>query len=114
MDERSARALLCSYLPVLREQAELGDWAELLDMHVAEVAQGAPALAACVEIGLVGGDHTVRGGPGQRLPGLEAVALRGDYGCPHLRCARQADRDEDARVPLCEISGDPMVFKARR
>lgn len=111
-DERKAMALLCEHLPELRERAEAGFWADQLDMHLNEVAEGASALAACQELGLIGPDQTLRSAG--RLDGLPTVTLTGDYRCPDRRCARRADRDSDGRPPLCELTETPMVFQTRR
>jgi hypothetical protein len=48
------------------------------------------------------------------MHGLEPVTIVGDYRCPNGRCARRADRDEQARVPECHLTGTPMVFQPRR
>lgn len=119
LSEREAVGFLCERLPELRARAEAGYWTDRLDLNVDEVAHGGSALTACHELGLIP-DTTgpTRGdGPGvdgARIAGLSPVTLAGGYTCPIRRCVRQADRDEQARVPQCHLTARPMVFRQGR
>ncbi|WP_026422814.1 hypothetical protein [Actinokineospora inagensis] len=114
--ERLALAALCAALPDLRPRAARGFWEDALDMHVAEVAGGGSAVAACRELGLqTDVTHPPNRGEdpadvGVRTDWLPSPTLVGDYRCPGRHCARRADRDEQARPPRCAIFDEPMRF----
>jgi hypothetical protein len=113
--ERAALAAFCAALPMLVERAARGFWQDTLEMHVAEVAGGGPAVRACRELGLHTGEEDPHRGGDEGLAGASAAwlplpALVGDYRCPLARCDRRAGRDEQARPPRCAVSGEPMRY----
>lgn len=115
--ERRAVTAFCDALPFLRTRAARGFWDDTLEMHVAEVAEGGSAVAACRELNLELDDRPVtRGEPG--IDGavtdwLPAPNLVGAYTCPTRRCARRADRDDQARPPRCALTDEQMTFVRR-
>lgn len=119
--ERSALSAFCAALPELRARAARGFWQDTLDMHVAEVAEGGSALAACRELGLLRPDSDAPvSGAAERgeLEGASAgwlpqPSLIGDYHCPVRRCARRGARDDDGRPPWCALSEQPMTYARR-
>jgi hypothetical protein len=117
--ERRAITAFCDALPFLRTRAAAGFWEDTLEMHVAEVAEGGSAAAACRELNLELDDRRLatRGGEpgidGAVTDWLPAPQLVGAYTCPLRRCARRADRDEQARPPRCALTGDQMTFVRR-
>lgn len=118
--ERRALTAFCNALPYLHVHAARGFWIDTLDMHVAEVAGGGSAVAACRELELELDDQqrlVTRGGE-PRIDGaatnwLPEPTLVGAYVCPLRRCARRADRDEQGRPPRCALTGDQMSFVRR-
>lgn len=112
-------AAFCRALPELQARAARGFWRDRLDMHVAEIAAGGSAVLACRELNLgTPADRATRGGDGGPVDGastswLPPPSVVGDYRCPLDRCARRADRDQQARPPRCGIADAPMRYVRR-
>lgn len=116
MGERETLAVLCAYLPELREQAEAGFWTDTLDMHVADLLGGESSVVVWERIGLSPTDSNVRGehGPDDLVADLwPAPSLVGDYQCPLRRCPRRAGRDDNGRPPRCWLTDEQMLFTSR-
>ncbi|MBM7775031.1 hypothetical protein JOD54_005235 [Actinokineospora baliensis] len=114
--ERSALAVFCAALPRLRVLAVRGFWEDTLEMHAAEVAAGGSAVSACRELDIDRARDSVRGDKddaGARTDWLPPPTLVGDYHCPGRRCARRADRDDQARPPRCAVFDEQMRFERR-
>ena len=113
--DRWALAVFCAALPSLREMAAEGFWEDTLAMHIAEVAGGGSAMAACrdLELDLNQPEDVQRDGAGiggsttDWLPRPEVI---GAYSCPLRRCPRRSNRDADAVAPRCELAGQTMRF----
>jgi hypothetical protein len=118
--ERRQLAELCALLPELHEHAERGLWTDDLDDMVAELRAGGSPVDIAARLGLTEGDRSapeaIRGAEepgiqGARLAGLAEVTLTGDYRCPAtLPCTRRGHRDGRGHVPICAVTGKPMVF----
>jgi hypothetical protein len=117
--ERRQLAELCALLPELHERATLGMWTDYLDDMVAELLAGGSPAEIAARLGLSDGDPaapgTIRATPepgieGARLAGLAEVTLTGDYRCPAtVPCTRRGHRDDRGHVPVCAVTGRPMV-----
>ncbi|MDA3647860.1 hypothetical protein LZ318_06820 [Saccharopolyspora indica] len=121
-DEPGALALWCAMLPVLRDRAAAGLWTGRLERAENRVRNGASALRACEQFGLIAqdgapGDSTRGAGSGDVVvvPGLDPVPLAGggDYRCPARRCPRRDERDATGRPPRCTLFDEPMLPVAR-
>jgi hypothetical protein len=116
LTEEAATALLCEELPTLRREAAAGFWQSRLQRHLDSITQGLSAVTVCLELGLLdeggSGRQTFRG-PIVTIPHLDAPRIIGDYACPASRCARVAHRDLRGRPPVCELTGEPMRFRAQ-
>lgn len=114
--DRWALAVFCSALPELRVKASDGFWEDTLDMHVAEVAGGGSALAACRELSLDLNRPSPHRGDGAGIDGaatdwIPAPVVLGGYVCPLRRCVRRGERDEQGRPPRCAVAGEQMTFR---
>ena len=113
--DRQLLAGLCAALPALRERAEQGLWSEELEAMVGELRAGGSVTEVCRRLGLLDpppGASRGEDGPGidgAHLAGLAVVTMTGEYRCPQARCTRRGHRDDRARVPLCALTGEPMV-----
>jgi hypothetical protein len=120
--ERRLLALLCVLLPELRTRAERGLWTDELDEMVADLRAGGSPAEVAGRLGLTGDDdphpEVVRGVEepgieGARLAGLDEVHLSGDYRCPATTpCTRRGHRDDRGHVPVCTVTGKPMVHRS--
>ncbi|GAA3059203.1 hypothetical protein [Actinokineospora globicatena] len=111
--EQYALAVFCAAVPGLRTRAVRGFWEDTLEMHVAEVAAGGSAVSACKELKLdpaAAPPPNRDDGTGPRTDWLPVPSLVGGYVCPGKRCARRADRDDDARPPRCAVFDEQMRF----
>jgi hypothetical protein len=117
VDERTVLAWFCTQLPTLRIAADRDGWRGRLDREITAVQTGSSALRACRRLGLPI-DSDQQKSPGSELAslaalGLESVTIAGDYLCPHGRCTRRAQADQQGRPPTCALDGTPMPLRPR-
>ncbi|GAB3003006.1 hypothetical protein [Saccharothrix stipae] len=117
VDEAAALAWLCEHLPRFRHA--VGNRTQL-EKVVGNVRDGRKtAVWAYRQLGGPAEGRSSRGGDPFSVPlsllnlNIDSTAVTGEYVCPHNRCARVGQPDDDGHEPQCHLDSSPMPMRFR-